>query len=52
MAVHVDQELGIGREQRHLPLDVPAIRAMCIGVDKVADGEAIGDFLQAEVALI
>jgi hypothetical protein len=42
--VHVDDEVGIGGEEGHLSLGVPAIRAVGVGLGKLADGEAVGSF--------
>jgi hypothetical protein len=36
--------VGIGGEEGHLSLGVPAIRAVGVGLGKLADGEAVGSF--------
>jgi hypothetical protein len=51
-AVHVNQELGIRREKGHLALNVPAICAVSVRVDKLANGRAIANFPQGETAMV
>jgi hypothetical protein len=51
-AIHVDQELGICREKGHLAFHVPAICAVSIRVDKLANGKAIANLLHGEIAMV
>jgi hypothetical protein len=41
--VHVHKELGVRGEKGHLALDVPAVRATSVRVDKLAYGKAAGN---------
>src|SRR6202022_5130133 len=43
--VHVHHEVGIGSEEEHLTFRIAAIGAVRIGLDELADGEAIRGFL-------
>src|SRR4029077_4408189 len=43
--VHVHHKVGVRREQGHLTFGIAAVGAMGIGLDKLADGEAIRGFL-------
>src|SRR5580692_9702538 len=43
--VHVHHEVGVGGEQSHLAFRIAAVGAMGVGLDELADGEAVRGFL-------
>src|ERR1700748_126919 len=49
--VHVDEELSVRGEERHLAHDVPAVCAMSISIDKFAYGKAISSFSRGEITM-
>jgi hypothetical protein len=40
-SIHVDDEVCVGREQRHLAVDVAPVGTVRISVDQLADRNAI-----------
>ena len=41
LGVHVDDEVGVFREERHLTFRIATIGAVRVGLDELPDGEAI-----------
>ena len=48
-AVHVDGKAGVGCEERHLSLSVAAVGAVRVGVEQLADREAVGSLGRGEL---
>jgi len=41
LSFHVDDEVGVGREERLLAVGVAAVRAVRVGVDELADRQPV-----------
>src|SRR6476660_7485407 len=49
--VHIDSEAGVGGEQRLLPVRVAAIGTVGVGVEQLADGQAVGRLGRGEFSV-